>query len=375
MIRRAAALVLFLSLGPPARGFAQSVSLRVGGLHARYADSITGDAGSVGARLGWTGYRTRGIIEGSWAQYTTGDGAGQVWGDISLLGPASPVAAAGLRLSGVANGARGGPLTGLVSAELFGAVQVRTWTLGAGVSAASVRSLYYVAAPVTSVALRARLEVNRRVSVTAAATGTVAGSVRYADATIMADWRRGRSSGGALLGARAGDLRYHPWVQAWASWGLTPAMALEASGGTYPRELTGFDHGAFVNVGLRVTIFSRIPDSDETADVMLARAFQASPATPAFTGDVLIEPADSATTRVTFRVRGASRVAIAGDWNDWTPESLVDDGAGRWTAVIRAGMGAHRFALIADGGRWLVPDGVTKMPDEFGGEVGLLIVR
>jgi hypothetical protein len=37
--------------------------------------------------------------------------------------------------------------------------------------------------------------------------------------------------------------------------------------------------------------------------------------------------------------------------------------------------GTYRFNIRVDGGAWVVPVGVTRLADEFGGTVGLLTVR
>jgi hypothetical protein len=42
--------------------------------------------------------------------------------------------------------------------------------------------------------------------------------------------------------------------------------------------------------------------------------------------------------------------------------------------VLPLGPGAYRFSLILDGEHWVVPEGVPMLPDDFGGEVGLLLV-
>jgi len=37
--------------------------------------------------------------------------------------------------------------------------------------------------------------------------------------------------------------------------------------------------------------------------------------------------------------------------------------------------GTHQINLRVNGGRWIVPPGLTPITDEFGGAVGLLIVE
>jgi hypothetical protein len=350
---------------------AQEVSLRLGGLHACYSDSIAGDAGALGARLAWRGARARGLVEASWAQFTTGDAAGQAWGDFSLVGPSSARAAAGLRVSGIANSSRGGPWSGTGSAEVFGVVVVRGWTLAASLGGGGVRSFAAESRPLAVATARARVDLTARTTLYASLAATVAGGVRYADATLSADWRRGRYSAGGLVGARTGDLVYRPWAQAWASWAFAPAMALEGAAGTYPRDLTGFDHGVYVNLGVRVNLLSGEDERDDTGSAAVTRGIARRSAAAA---DVLVEPIDSATSRVTFVVPNATHIAITGDWNEWTPEQLEFNGGDRWIAVVRAGPGAHRFALLVDG-RSVVPAGVARMPDDFGGEVGLMMLQ
>ena len=89
---------------------------------------------------------------------------------------------------------------------------------------------------------------------------------------------------------------------------------------------------------------------------------------------VTIESAEPGRERVTFVVPGAEQVAIAGEWNDWTPVALTRLDGERWQANVTLGKGAHRFSLLLNGERWLVPSGVPSIPDSFGGTVGLLVV-
>lgn len=50
-------------------------------------------------------------------------------------------------------------------------------------------------------------------------------------------------------------------------------------------------------------------------------------------------------------------------------------GTGLWSADLPLRGGAWRFAILVDGNRWTVPAGVPRLPDDFGGEVGVLVVR
>ena len=47
---------------------------------------------------------------------------------------------------------------------------------------------------------------------------------------------------------------------------------------------------------------------------------------------------------------------------------------GDWTVERVVAPGTHRVAIRVNGGPWAVPPNLPHVSDEFGGEVGLLIV-
>lgn len=78
---------------------------------------------------------------------------------------------------------------------------------------------------------------------------------------------------------------------------------------------------------------------------------------------------------VEVRARGARSVELMGDFTDWTPRRLQQVSAQRWRLEVALAPGAHRLALRVDGGEWRPPPGLPTAADEFGGTVGLLVVR
>jgi hypothetical protein len=84
-------------------------------------------------------------------------------------------------------------------------------------------------------------------------------------------------------------------------------------------------------------------------------------------------------------VPGARRVELMGDFTDWTPVALTplgrraggrgSDGDDVWLAELVIAPGVHRVNVRVDGGPWRPPPGLSVVRDEFGGEVGLLVVR
>jgi hypothetical protein len=339
---------------------AQQASLRLGGLRTEYSESLSAGAGSLGARLSWQSSRSSSVLDASWAEFDTGDGAGQAWfSSISIAAGRQPFGL-GLRTDGVVNFSDGSSWTGLGTVEAFGALTAPGGlTLSAGINGGGFRST--TDALLAGAALRVRLD-RRLVSLSASLAGTVSGTVRYADASVGAEWGTGRLSAGAFLAARTGDLAGRAWSQGYAAVQITPAVAFEASGGSYPRDLLGYQRGRFVNAGLRIRLEKQ--PATEPADPRRA-------ATPA----LVIEPLDSTRTRLTVTAPGAASLAITGSWNEWTPVPLAWQGADRWTATLPIGAGTWRFALILSDGRWIVPAGVPKLPDDFGGEVGILSIQ
>ena len=134
----------------------------------------------------------------------------------------------------------------------------------------------------------------------------------------------------------------------------TPGTVLEAAAGAYPRDVSGFKSGGFASVGLRFTLPSRTP-------IVLRRS-------------VAVERLGQAKVKVSIAVPDARAVAIAGEWNAWTPAALARDGAGRWSVELALSPGVYRFALLVNGNRWTVPDDIAAVPDDFGGKAALLVI-
>jgi hypothetical protein len=79
-------------------------------------------------------------------------------------------------------------------------------------------------------------------------------------------------------------------------------------------------------------------------------------------------------------------VELMADFTDWVPVPLVRlprgtaggrarDAADLWAAELVIAPGVHRVNVRVDGGPWRPPPGLSVVRDEFGGEVGLLVVR
>jgi 1,4-alpha-glucan branching enzyme len=78
---------------------------------------------------------------------------------------------------------------------------------------------------------------------------------------------------------------------------------------------------------------------------------------------------------VRVRAPASDRVEIMADFTDWQPVTLVRTPDGYWEATLPVARGQHRLNVRLDGGDWVVPTNVARVTDEFGGVVGLVLVR
>jgi hypothetical protein len=139
---------------------------------------------------------------------------------------------------------------------------------------------------------------------------------------------------------------------------VAPSIAFEFGGGSYLAEpYQGFPRAGYVTAGVRLHARRRSLSS---------AAARSLPLVPARVGDTLL---------VRFHLGGAAAVAIAGDWNAWTPAPLRRLAKGRWEGVLSLPPGLYHFNLLVDGKQWVVPSGVTTVDDGFGGLVGVLVVQ
>lgn len=83
---------------------------------------------------------------------------------------------------------------------------------------------------------------------------------------------------------------------------------------------------------------------------------------------------DRGEAELRFAVPGASRVDLVADWTGWQPVPMQRAPDGRWFLRVSLAPGVHRFNLVVDGERWVVPQGIASVDDGFGGKTSLLVV-
>lgn len=78
--------------------------------------------------------------------------------------------------------------------------------------------------------------------------------------------------------------------------------------------------------------------------------------------------------RLAMSAAPAARVELLGDWNDWRPELLTDQGGGVFAGEVRLPPGTYHFVFRVNG-EVRLPEGYETAPDEFGGKSAVLRVR
>lgn len=177
--------------------------------------------------------------------------------------------------------------------------------------------------------------------------GRVTTSAGPVDLVGYAGWRGAPSTSG---------LPSTGWGGAAATLWIAPQVAIVIGGGSYAADLLqALPRGRYLSAGIRL---SRARPSvwagSSAAHALYAR--------------------DRGAAELRFDVAGASRVDLVGDWTHWQPIPLEREADGHWVLRVSLPPGVHRFNLVVDGTRWIVPEGVSALDDGFGGKIALLVV-
>ncbi|HSG80877.1 MAG TPA: isoamylase early set domain-containing protein [Gemmatimonadota bacterium] len=91
------------------------------------------------------------------------------------------------------------------------------------------------------------------------------------------------------------------------------------------------------------------------------------------------QPFGTATIFVQFALKapGARSVAVAGDFNEWTPKLRLRDidGDGVWTGRLALRPGLHQYMFVIDGALWMTdPHAERYLDDGFGNQNAVVIV-
>lgn len=340
------------------------VELDVSATRIEYDTLAPLDAPSLSGLSEWQGASVFGRLAASVTGFRGAgwsvQGRGNLAGWLAPFGARSPLR---LELAGAAGGSRysGGFDSFVARADVRAHVRSRLAGVWMGASLASARNTFdttSVGGLIPTVGAWAQ-------------TGSLRATVSYLHSRVSGDSYPEVDVAVALSTGMAdlivyGGVRDSPfddltfderWLGASAALWVTDNAAVVVAGGRYSADvLQGLPGGEFLSVGLRLT----------------RRRVRPVPITaPA---PIVYTPEAARSGGVGFRVRGATGVEVAGDWNGWVAEPLSRDASGLWVLPAPLEPGVYRFNLRVDGERWLVPEEVPSVEDGYGGRVGLLII-
>ena len=343
-----------------------TTTLDVGAIGLRYGDTVSSGGVSLSPALSFAATRSAIDAIGTLSKFASGMSAqGTVAG--SAFTPSTRGMSA--ELSGSAGGSA--HEDGATTGQTRGSLRAHFTRNGAGAWAGGgVGTMWDGGAWHGVRELEYGMWANRRstqalVSVTTAA---VDDTIRYVDTQGALSWILRRAEldltagvrGGSRLPSTPGQSR--AWGGVSAQLPMTPRASLIVAAGSYPLDFTqGYPAGRYVSASLR---FSLGQAPRPAATIAPAR------------GVGRFDVRRVSDTQIVIEVQAASArsVELMGDLTTWEAVPMRAFGAGRFSITLPARAGTSQMNIRVDGGAWVAPPGLTVVKDEFGAEVGILVV-
>lgn len=151
------------------------------------------------------------------------------------------------------------------------------------------------------------------------------------------------------------------WYSAIASYRVMPGTLIRVGAGTYPTDfIRQLPNGSYASVGVRVERGKR-----QQVD------WYQPPELPAFRIDTIAGGARV----IRIRAPRALKVELSGDFTDWTPLPMRALNGGAWELILPIAAGTYRVSVRVDGGSWSAPPGLVPVPDEYNGEVAVVVIH
>jgi hypothetical protein len=206
-----------------------------------------------------------------------------------------------------------------------------------------------------------------------AAPTVVDDSIRYTDIGLDARWTQSRLEVGVSSGLRSGahlptfGTSPSQWGSVSATVWMMAHMAVVGSAGTYPVDYTqGFPGGRFVSLAFRFSVQPHtIGRNDRSINV---------PRADTTIVRFLVTTVQGHQRLIRVFSPTAHSVELNGDFSAWQSVSLVRNTDGWWSVVLSIPPGSYQVNLRVDHERWVVPPGLPRVTDEFGGVTGILVV-
>lgn len=216
------------------------------------------------------------------------------------------------------------------------------------------------------------------VSLTASVSATRVGDTTWTDVEAFArwSWRAFAVDGNAGLRAFSQGAGSGVYAELTGTYALSQWMSLVIGAGRYPTDpIRGSIAGRYATAAVRLRLFG---EADTPAERVARAAIDPIAAANGNARAVFdLRPVRGAGTtfEISIRAPGAERVEIMGTFTEWEPVALTKDGSGVWRLLWPLASGLHRINVRLDGGDWIAPAGTTPVPDDFGGRVGVFVIR
>jgi hypothetical protein len=196
-------------------------------------------------------------------------------------------------------------------------------------------------------------------------SGSVGNQRNWNDAEVALHWSTGPLALRAVIGARflTANQPNETWGRVQGTLAFAQDVALIAATGIHPSSAAyGIARGRFMELGFRVA-----PSVLRKPRLPLG----VRPVAAAFA----VEDGGRGQRRLRIRVPSARTVELSGDFTGWKPIALERADEDHWEATLPIAPGMHRLAIRVDGDAWTPPPGVSAVPDEFQGTVGVIVIK
>lgn len=208
-------------------------------------------------------------------------------------------------------------------------------------------------------------------------TSTWLGGGGYLDVMGEARWFGGPVTLSGTLGGRpaASGTEAAVFADASALIALNKRVALSVATGHYPTDpVRGVLAATYASIGFRLHLASRPPPVSALTLLSRARARADNGSRPNAAAPRMELASDGSTLVLYVHAPGADRVAIMGDFTDWTPLTLERVADDTWAFRSPFASGMHRLNVQIDDGPWTVPEGIRSETTDFGGRVAVIVV-
>lgn len=187
--------------------------------------------------------------------------------------------------------------------------------------------------------------------------------ISVTDHTASATLANSKGRASVSGGRRFADEENRPFASASVAWIAHPAFTFELTGGSYlSNRVSGALAGSFLQAGV-----SWSPNAFRGNARAHSTGMRVQPDPRG------VAPPARGATRLVIAARTATRVTIAGDWNQWQEVVTARANNGVWYVDVPLVAGEYRYAFRVDG-EWRVPEGAARIDDGFGGMSALVIV-